>query len=339
MISLALNLILTSLLYSGLIFTFIKLQSHGPDTKGPGTKVLAFFSYGVILANRGLLGGVWFLDLTLLLAASLFYFRVVADTSEKLPTGTIVTILISCLLVGGIYLHPAMDVRSVGGGASASERSCASNMKVINGSLEMYLLDKGIDGKKKDAETGGALQKVEKEWQSLFLDGQYLQSVPRCQDRDYELVANETGLTVKCPEHGEILALLQAIRMKRPVMPRDDRRVIQACFANLKTLSGSVEMYVLDYDVGSSSQYSTEKPGAREALLKPGFEVLVNDGYLQMAPDCAAVPGNAPNPYTITLGENGSGGRSGFHVACQIHGDLAAVGKLLGVKEGLSGQE
>ena len=77
----------------------------------------------------------------------------------------------------GILAAMAIPNRRYGGRFSARERNCVSNMRVIQGAIEMYNMD--VDEK-------NMLHELDDKVQELLVKGNYLRSIQECPERSYK---------------------------------------------------------------------------------------------------------------------------------------------------------
>jgi hypothetical protein len=299
MISYAFVLILTTFLYSGLIFSLIRLEHQASEARIFGRKLIGLGAFAVVIANRALLGGVWFLDVLLIVVAAIFYHRAAAEaeTHEALPL-----LLAATAATGWLYLHPVLAPMQ--GGALAEElRGCYSNHRTIAGGIEMYLLDKNISPAKD--EDRGKVQELERGWVKILTDGKYLQAPPVCGTAEYRVAFQGKDHTVTCTKHGTTKELKQKVRAlpRTPSTPKQQRRT---CHLNQITLSGAIEMYMLDKNKSAASM---------EELYRDWAGTLIAGGYLAEEPECDAAPRGKPEGRYIVRKDGES-----LDLRCPVHG-------------------
>ena len=85
--------------------------------------------------------------------------------------------LMIIIAIIGILAAMAIPNRRYGGRFSARERNCVSNMRVIQGAIEMYNMD--VDEK-------NMLHELDDKVQELLVKGNYLRSIQECPERSYK---------------------------------------------------------------------------------------------------------------------------------------------------------
>ena len=197
--------------------------------------------------------------------------------------------LVLCFLVSGLSFATEP---SDPGRVLDAKKVCKANLKTLLGAVEMYNLDHPTPITELKPEV----------LQTLLKDGDYLKAVPECLEKGVYRISGDLAKDGKivCSVHGDV----QTIEASLEGTPKVEAPITgdpkTACFSNIRTLYGAIEMY----NMANNASMTGLNPEAMSLLIK--------DMYLKEEPLC------------LGKGTYGSSGdlTKGGKISCSIHGSL-----------------